>query len=386
MIIVDATPLQSEHKVRGVGSYTRHLCNELAKADAANEVRFVLERTGQQDLPMSLRSHSVSVWRPHKPAQVYWMYNEFMLRQALASSRPSLFHATDFNGVITSPLYKTVATLHDLTGLVPSDTGLSPSLALSNLRWYVYYHHKILRADHLIAVSQFVKDDVVAKLEYPDDKVTVIPHGVDTQLYQPARGQGRFAAQNPYIAYVGSAEEHKNVKRLWAAFANVASEHPNLSLLMCGRWQKEQLDWLEAESRATGLLAKVKHLGFLSSEDQVSLLANASAFVFPSLSEGFGLPVLEAMACGTPVITSNCSVLPEVAGDAALLVDPQSVEEIAAGIRRLLTDNAYAEELIRRGYRRAQDFSWKQTAAKTMEVYQQVLAEDSRAPRRAYAK
>ena len=376
MILVDATPLQSEHRVRGVGTYTRQLSAELLQQFGPDRLGFVLERGEVGDVSDAIRARAVTMWRPHKPAQVYWMYNEVILRQTLTQARPALFHATDFNGLVVSPLWRTVATLYDLTGLKDSPSGAPPSIALSILRWRVYYHHKLVRADHLIAISQRVKDDVVATLGYPQERVTVIPLGVDTGLYRPQRGEGRFAAvPGPYVAYSGSAEPHKNVERLWTAFVRLSADHADLRLYVCGRWRSEQVGWLQRAAGEAGLHDRVEHLGYLSAADQVSLYANAAMFVFPSLEEGFGLPVIEAMACGAPVVTSDRSVLPEVAGDAALLVDPYSTDAIAHAMGRLLTEPGLADEVMRRGFRRAEDYSWRETAVKTAAVYEQVLAD-----------
>ncbi len=376
VIIVDATPLQSEHRVRGVGTYTRQLSAALLGQFGPDRLGFVLERGEARDVSDAVRARSVTMWRPHKPAQVYWMYNEVILRQTLTQARPTLFHATDFNGLVLSPRWRTVATLYDLTGLRVGPTGTSPSTLLSNLRWRVYYHRKLVQADHLIAISQRVKDDVVTTLGYPRERVTVIPLGVDTGLYRPQRGEGRFAtAPGPYVAYSGSAEAHKNVERLWTAFVRVSAEHADLHLYVCGRWRGEQVEWLQRAAKEAGLGARVEHLGYLSAQDQASLYANAAIFAFPSLEEGFGLPVLEAMACGAPVLTSDRSVLPEVAGDAALLVDPFSTDAIVDAMRRLLSEPGLTGELVLRGLRRVREYSWTETAAQTAAVYERVLAD-----------
>lgn len=377
MIVVDATPLQSEHRMRGLGTYTRHLCSELADLDSADRVRFVVEAHDLHVLPDGIARRSSPMWRPHKPAQVYWMYNEVLLRRVVRMQAPLLFHATDFNGLtFCGGITRTLATVHDLTGLDSGPLTMNPSQVLSKLRWRVYYRRKIPRSDHLIAISAQVRDDLVERLGVSEDSITVIPHGVSADIYRPTRSGGAFALHGLYVAYAGSAEPHKNVDRLLEAYARVAREVPELKLLVCGHWLPEQVKRLLRHSSAAGLEGRVKHLGYLSTEDQANLYANAAVFAFPSLREGFGLPILEAMSSGTPVLTSNCGVMSQVAGDAALLVDPMSVESIAQGLLRIFTEPGLARNLVEQGFRRAAQFTWRQTARRTLDLYDRLLHDE----------
>jgi glycosyltransferase involved in cell wall biosynthesis len=184
-----------------------------------------------------------------------------------------------------------------------------------------------------------------------------------------ARVRERFQLDGSFVLYVGNIKPHKNLVRLIEAFEALRRDgFEELKLLIIG----DEISKWPALRRAVHRLKLHKHvrfLGFQSDETLASLYRLAAVFVFPSLYEGFGLPPLEAMASGTPVVTSNVSSLPEVAGDAAMLVDPYDVGAITAGIKRVLTDPALRDELVRRGLRRAREFSWERSVARTREIY-----------------
>jgi len=186
-----------------------------------------------------------------------------------------------------------------------------------------------------------------------------------------------YSVETPYILYVGALESRKNLPRLLEAYTLLRQWSTGWRLVIVGarKWKSspifETVQRLQLESHVT-------FTGYVADEHLPALYAGADLFAFPSLYEGFGLPVLEAMACGTPVVTSNSSSLPEVAGDAALLVDPYNVDEIAAAMRRILEDTNLAQELRMHGLARAAQFTWERTARETIEVYEKVLAEKGR--------
>lgn len=368
-LLIDATPLQSEHRLRGVGAYVREL---LVAIEARLDVKphYLVARQGLEHVTSLPRARSVQLLRPHTPAQVYWFYNEVALRAALLQKRPRVFFAPDFNGLVQNPFGHTVAVLHDLTvlKLAASDprgpAGLSEQL--SDLRWR-YYYQKLRRTPFIIAISEGVKTDAVGLLDIPAERIEVVHHGVDHRHYRPGMGKAPFAAHPPYFVSVGARRENKNQARLLAAFAEVHRVRPEVQLYFAGPWQEADLLWLEAERLRLGLGASIKHLGYVPHEHLPSLYGNALAFVFPSLEEGFGLPVLEAMASGAPVLTSSRPSLQEVAGDAALLVDPTSETALTGALRALL-EPQLQERLRAAGFRRAQQFTWAKTAEATLTV------------------
>jgi len=369
MIAIDATPLQSEHRFRGVGAYTRHLCEQLL-TQIPDEIRFLATKNGLDLLSPEIRAKSAVGSRGHRPAQLYWVYNELYLRQMLGKIKPTLFHATDFNGTLRLPGIPTVATLYDLTNIRPSDTDTSLSSRMSQWRWDVYYHKKLPQVDHLIAISQHVKDDAVATLGIAADHISVIPLGIDTAQFYPSRGAGLFAGRAPYVLYVGSRDPNKNLESVLAAFALIATEIKEVRLAIAGRWNPSDEAWLKQRIDSDpSLHGRVDHLGFVSDADMASLYSNAEVFVFPSLAEGFGFPVLEAMACNTPVVASNRPPIPEVAGDAAILVDPLDPQAIATAMLSIIPSRDRRDQLIALGQAQSRLYHWEQVAEATIAVY-----------------
>src|SRR5581483_11394662 len=177
----------------------------------------------------------------------------------------------------------------------------------------------------------------------------------------------------PYLLYVSNHQRKKNTERLVEAFARVAQQLPDVALVMTGRHGSTFPLVLELIERH-GIRDRVHVLGHVEDEALPHLYGAAAAFTLPSLHEGFGLPALEAMACGTPVVAANVYALPEVCGDAAELVDPYDVEGIAHGLRRVLTDDAYAAELRARGIARASEFTWRRSAERHLECYRRLLS------------
>lgn len=375
-ILIDATALQSEHRLRGVGAYLRFLIGAIERLDEVKP-HYLISTVSREHVEALLpadRTHAV--FRPHKPAQVYWMYNEAALRWDLIRTRPGVFLAPDFNGLVRVSGTKTVAVLHDLTE-AKLNTGKpaslrSPSAVLSDLRWRAYYA-KLRRSDSIIAISQSAKDDAVRLLGIAQGKIHVVHHGVDHDRFRPSVGEGAYANHPPYFVHIGGRNENKNQARLLDAFARIAPERHDANLFFAGPWRDTDHVWLYAERERLGLGTRVRHLGYVPDEDLPSLYSNAVAFVFPSIEEGFGLPVLEAMACGTPVITSNRSSLPEVAGDAAYFVDPFNVDELSSALRAALSGALDSVEERSRRLRHAASFTWERTASATMHEALQLL-------------
>jgi len=266
-----------------------------------------------------------------------------------------------------------VVTVHDLAfRLFP---GTAPG---RTLRWLHRAEQGFHRARRIIAVSDCTKGDLLATYGIPDDRVEVIPHGVDHEVFRPpppgsSGSMGpRLGVEGPYLLFLGGIEPRKNLPTLLRAYARLP-ENVRPALILAGSgvpWNPEGRDQLEAALRdLPGHAAdRVVVTGYVPESEKVHLLQGAAALVYPSLYEGFGLPVLEAMACGTPVLTSNASALPEVAGDAALLVDPRNTDAIEEGMEKLLTNQDLRARLREAGLARAQGFTWDETARRTMNV------------------
>lgn len=235
-------------------------------------------------------------------------------------------------------------------------------------------------ATHLIADSSATKRDLIERYGIETDKITVVYPGYDKTTFQPVRDEeaieavkARYGIAGDYILFLGTLQPRKNLTRLIKAFSNIQYLVSNLQLVIAGK-----KGWLYKEIfrrvEELGLGGKVVFTGYLPEGDLPALLSGARLFVFPSLYEGFGLPVLEAMACGTPVVCSNASSLPEVAGDAAVLVDPLDVEGLAAAMERVLGDEELRADLIDRGFEQARKFSWERCARETLDVLEKAAS------------
>jgi glycosyltransferase involved in cell wall biosynthesis len=242
------------------------------------------------------------------------------------------------------------------------------------------------RADRILTVSEASKSDILRCFNVPADKIIVIYNAIDPRfLVEPtegdfARARERYQLANPFVLYVGNIKPHKNLERLIDAFDRVRRKgFDHLRLVIIG----DQISRYQGLRRAVHrhkLHKHVRFLGFVSPETLAVLYRLASVFAFPSLYEGFGLPPLEAMASGTPVLSSNVSSLPEVLGDAALLVDPYSAEAIADGLAQLLSDEALRATLKARGLAKAKQYSWEDSVRRVHEIYNEVLLEDRASP------
>lgn len=265
----------------------------------------------------------------------------------------------------------TVITVHDLIHLVCPEL-----LTDRKAHWYASWMlpSATRRAAHILTVSDYSKQEILQHLKVPETKITVIYHGVEEVFHPLSKVEVesyRVAHRLPerFLLYVGLLKPHKNIIRLLQAFS--ALHLDGVSLLLVGKRDSRyrELDMLlEKDTFHQNVI-------FLSSVpfEELPLLYNAAeSLIIPSLHEGFGLPALEAMACGTPVVCSQATSLPEVVGDTAVLVDPLSVSSLAEGMRKCLENSALRSELSRKGIERAKQFRWQDTAAKTLSIYHEV--------------
>ncbi|HKZ34322.1 MAG TPA: glycosyltransferase family 1 protein, partial [Patescibacteria group bacterium] len=219
--------------------------------------------------------------------------------------------------------------------------------------------------------------DLITKMHCDANKISVVYEGYRKDYFKHL---GKSMVENdlkklkvtpPFLLFVGTIQPRKNVMRLIQAFSKLASDYPSLSLCLVGKkgWLSDDVYALPTQ---LGLSDRVKFLGHVKEEDLVALYNGAELLVFPSLFEGFGLPVVEAFACGLPVVTSSTSSLPEVGGDACVYVEPTSIEEIEGAIRRVLSNTMLRDELIRKGLKQAGTFSWEKAAKETLTVLERV--------------
>lgn len=305
---------------------------------------------------------------------------------ALRRLRVDIFHGMDHVGIpLVGRSGKYVVTVHDVIPLILPETftprhRLVVRLALARVR---------RKADLVVVPSHAVKRDVVRRVGLPEDRVVVTHEGCEPR-FRPVRSAAarrdvaaRYGLPPRYVLAVGTLEPRKNLTTLLEAFARLRRDgevDADLRLVLAGArgWLDEPIF---ATVRSLGLEDAVRFTGFVDDADLPAVYSGAALFVFPSLHEGFGLPLLEAMACGVPVVTSNISSMPEVAGDAAVLVDPRDTDGLAAAIARLLRDEALRDGLREAGIARARQFSWEATARRTLDAYASVVQPPVAQPR-----
>ena len=272
--------------------------------------------------------------------------------------------------------YGGVVTIHDLAlDRIPQRS----RKLLGQRRSFLRGRRTALHATHVIAVSQHTATDVAELYGVPRERITVVRNGARADFY-PISDKALIEAVKSrcgihragFLLSTGGGHPRKNLTRVIEAFSRVPELRENFNLVIVGEMQRDGQALYDAVERA-GIHAAAVFPGHVPVEDLRVLYSSCHAFVFPSLYEGFGMPVLEAMACGAPVVCSNAAALPEVAGDAAILVEPTDAEGIASALRTLLADPSLSQELRRRGRERAKAFSWERSARELLNVYQRLM-------------
>jgi glycosyltransferase involved in cell wall biosynthesis len=354
----------------GIGTYIRNLLQELARMDHESEY-VILSHPEDRDAVTTLGGNFRAV---KETAGNYSLAEQVKIPLDLRREKVDIFHAPHYvlPALVRCP---SVVTIHDCIHLMFPQY-LPNRTALAYARTSITLAAK--RSTRILTGSESAKRDILRFVDVPAGKIDVIYHACDPRFRATpdeeavARVRERFQLQDQFVLYAGNVKPHKNLERLIEAFHIVRSRGlDHLKLILIG----DDISKYTALRRAVHrhqLHKYVRFLGFLPLETLAVLYRLAAVFAFPSLSEGFGLPLLEAMASGTPVVTSSVSSLPEVAGDAAVLVDPYDASSIADGIYRVLTDDTLRQDLKRRGLERATQFSWESSVRRVREIYGQV--------------
>jgi glycosyltransferase involved in cell wall biosynthesis/ubiquinone/menaquinone biosynthesis C-methylase UbiE len=370
----------------GVGSYTRGLLEGLASIDAENE--YVLY--SYLDFPPSPQPTFPP--RPNFAFRMLRLEAEHWERIWSRADLPPR-EALGAVDVLHSPFFNAprehhgalVVTIHDVSFL------LQPQFHTEANRLHCLQGtlNAALYADRIIAVSLQTKKDLIDYFSIPEERIRVI-YEAPRRIYSPERNVEvirsvleRLGIFHNFILFVGSLEPRKNLRTLLQAYATYVTRHAGAELLVVAGgkgWLSDDLSQVAAER---GIAERVKFLGYVQEVDLRVLYSTAKLFVYPSIYEGFGLPPLEAMACGAPVITSNTSALPEVVGDAALLVDPHNGEALYQAMERVLCDRDIRARMRQQSLARATRFSWEQTAEQTLALYEEVCPEYSKEARAA---
>jgi len=363
--------LRPGYRAAGVSHLIYHLLMHLpAASDALRYTAFLSEPC--PELPAQIRQQVSAL--PTRQPLVRILWEQLVAPVAAWRQGIDLWHALVNVQPVLLPR-PAIVTIPDLSYL------LYPELFQRGKRLYnrLFGHWTARRARHIIAISQSTKEDIVRHYRVSPNKISVIYPGMDEGFYPvddaaAARAfRMRKGLPEHIILFVGTIEPRKNLVRLLQAFAMLrpSGNLPHHLVIGGGKgWMYEQVF---ATVQELGLGDRVRFVGFIPQEELADWLRAADLFVYPSLFEGFGLPPLEALACGTPVIVSDISSLPEVVGEAALKVDPYRPEEMAAAMRRVLTDRALAAQLRAAGPQQAARFSWQRAAQETVSAYRYVL-------------
>jgi glycosyltransferase involved in cell wall biosynthesis len=359
----------------GIGTYIRNIVNQLARQDPYTHYFLIGRRVHLEEFDDLPENFELLEYAPESGSLQSILRLPFALRQRGVD----LLHLPWFQRLTMVPC-PFVVTVHDLTNVFY----LSERSAAARAAKLFFARRTLRRARRILTVSHASKRELARTFKVPESKIEVIYNAVDERFTRdplPAdanRILERHAVNWPFVLYAGNIKPHKNLPRLIEAFAVAKAElqgHPflgQLKLLVIGDELAKHPDLRRAVVR-TRVREDVRFLGFVPLPVLRVFYSRARAFLFPSLYEGFGLPPLEAMAHGTPVLTSNLSSLPEVFDDAALLVNPENVFDIARGIRLILTDEKLRCDLIARGHQQVKKYSWERAAREMRAVYQSVV-------------
>jgi glycosyltransferase involved in cell wall biosynthesis len=348
--------------------YESQLVRSLVEGDEENEYHLFCPKAAKTEfLPNSPNLHHHYIW-----PNARWISLPTSLPYLLLKSEIQVLHATFIPPPISPKRY--VFTMHCSSHFV------HPEFYDARILWRLnkFLDLGMRKASQIMCVSEHVRELVSERYGVKKDRLPVVYHGVDERFRPIERKLAcekikSYGIESPFLLYVGKLTARKNIVRILEAYHRFRNEDSkDLKLVLVGKrtWKAEGI---EETIERLDLKDSIIELGYVRHEDLPCLYAAAELFLFPSLWEGFGIPVIEAMACGTPVITSNNSCLPEVAGGAALLVNPYSVDDIADGIKTVLDDSAYRETLRNAGFARAREFTWQRTAAQSLQVYRAAI-------------
>lgn len=354
----------------GIGRYIRNIVREFAKDSHGHEFTLLVPEGQEQRIASEIAE--LTQFKPEGfeyvgvEASYYSLKEQTRFLYQLNKLDVDLVHFTHFN----VPLFYRkpyVVTIHDITRFI--FPGQKSQSLFQQIAYEVIFARAVRHARALLSVSQTTLRDIRHLPITLPKHVTVIQEGVDPEFFLPISTKKN---NTPYVLSVGVWMSHKNLVRLLAAFQIVLAEHPDMQLVITGKIVPGYSDLVQYV-REHRLEKSVLFPGFVPQSLLPSLYAQASVFVFPSLYEGFGLPPLEAAACGTPIVASNVSSIPELLGDAAEYVNPESIEDIARGIILVLSDSQYAGQLVARGLAMSRQYRWGRAAQEHIRVYENAI-------------
>ncbi len=367
---IDASRIALEQRT-GTENYTLKLVEKIRELDQDNKYLLYFNK-----IPKYFEISQKNVSTRVIPMTRLWTQFRLAL-ECLINPPDILFVPAHTIPVIRRPKLKTIVTVHDLGAEFLAEYHQFPQKLYLN--WSTEFVAK--HATHLIAVSESTKRDLIKKMKVDSKKITVIHEAVDHEVFferefkEVEQVKKELGITRPYLVFVGTIQPRKNLLKLIEAFSKL--ENKNLDLVLAGKpgWLFEEIYSAPKKYKVEN---RVKFVGYVKDEQLPALYSGAEMFVFPSLYEGFGLPLLEAMSCGTPILTSNTSCLPEVTGGNAEFVNPNKTSEIVKGIEKLLKDKLLAKKLSESGRQWAKNFTWERTAKETIKVFEKVNKENAK--------
>lgn len=385
-IAVDLRSIESPTGKRGVGYFTSHLFKTLL-SNPHPDFQFNLLTFPNSSLATKFqigpddkfKSVPALYW-PKKGLRRLDPFFSLFWNNALRQIKPDLIHIPFLFEIYYLSIPKDIKSVVTLYDIIPLRF---PNQYFQNEKaedWYKQRLEQVKRASKIITISKSSKADIEKMLKIPSEQITVVYGGVDKRFRKVEKAKAakiltQYNIHSPYILTVSTHSFHKNTSRIFEAFKEYINSTKNFDLtlvVVCKLIPKEERDWKE-ELKNLRLEKRVILTNFVTDEDLPAIYSGAEVFLFPSLYEGLGLPILEAMACGTAVITSNVSSMPEVGGDAPLYVDPQSVKSISNSISKALNDSSLKQQMIKKGFNQVKKFSWEKAASQTLQIYKEVL-------------
>lgn len=359
----------------GVGRYIRNLIFNLENLDPINEYFIFMLPKDLDDYKNAKNFRKIAADFPW-----YGLSEQFKFPKLLKKYDPDLIHFPHFN----VPVFysgKFVVTIHDLIHQhhrMKRATSLNPfTFKIKQIGYRQVFQHAIFKSCKILVPSNFVKKILISEWDVEPEKIIVTEEAVDDKLMSIANSLSKktaleminkFNIKKRFIFYVGNAHPHKNIEGLIKAFRNLVQKYSNLNLVLSGGdhyfWKR-----IKREYHLPGII----YTGFISEEQLIALYKKAAVFVLPSFEEGFGLPILEAMASGCPVVTSNTASLPEISGNAALFFNPHNVNDMTNKIAQVLDNAGLRIQLIEKGLKRYKAYSWKKLANTTLNAYKNCL-------------
>jgi len=357
----------------GIGTYIENLINQFSRLDSENQYILFCRPQDRENLPPLRGNFHPVVDRSTN----YSLREHFSLPRKAKRLKLDLYFSPHYVLPLLTPC-RAIVTIHDVIHLL-----FPENLPHKGAYYYARFiiGRALTKAERVITVSHHSKADIQRLFPGYASRIEVIHNSIDPHFFHQPREEellrvkGRFQIDYPFILFVGNLKPHKNLTNLLKAFSLLRDrQQRGLKLVIMGAERDKSPQITETLDRLS-LRQEVRFLGYVNKEELCCLYHLAELLAFPSFYEGFGLPPLEAMACGTPVLASHLSSLPEVLGDAALMVNPHQVEEIAEGMQQLIENHHLREEFIRRGAQQIKRYSWEEAARRYLALFAQILAQ-----------